>query len=308
MTFNEVADLYLDQPTDKYAQKQGQCLYIVNLLKKEFGDRPITDFEKKLPILNYLTKLRKQPSRKNKGKLVSKAYVNSHVTYLGAVLRFARDELEIISRVPKMKLNKVSGRSLFLSPSQVLVFVRHLDELRRDMVLYSCLVGFRNMNVRKLEWTDIIEDFSAMYIAEENTKNNEKALLPINAEAQAILKRRYAKKQYLESRYPYLKGKITHVFVQESPKIKSNGKPFASSGVVCNTVWKKALKAAGLPGDTAFHTMRHTFASWHLQNGTSESELQELGTWKNAQSMKVYAHLAMKQKQKAASNISGMLG
>lgn len=307
MTFSEVADLYLAQPTDKFPSKQTNARYIVGLLKEAFGDLPVTALEKKQPILNYLTKLRSQPSLRRKGKLVSNGYVNSHITYLIAVLRFARDELEILNRVPQVKKHRTASRETFLTPQQVRKFIGHLDELRADMVAFSCCIGFRNTNVRLLKWADLSGDFKFVRLSDADTKNGERVQLPLIPEAQEIIQRRLHRAQYLEARYPYLKGQIQHVFVQESPRKQSNGKPFASSSVICNGTWHRARSLAGLPESTVFHTMRHTFASWHLAGGTSESELQELGNWKSVQSMKIYTHLAMAQKERAASNISGML-
>jgi len=44
---------------------------------------------------------------------------------------------------------------------------------------------------------------------------------------------------------------------------------------VCNTGWLEAVKKAELT-DFRFHDLRHTWASWHRQAGTSCDELKEL--------------------------------
>lgn len=44
-----------------------------------------------------------------------------------------------------------------------------------------------------------------------------------------------------------------------------------------NHAWQKALVRAGIK-DFRWHDLRHTW-SWHVQNGTSLQELQQLGGW-----------------------------
>jgi len=38
--------------------------------------------------------------------------------------------------------------------------------------------------------------------------------------------------------------------------------------------------------------LRHTWASWHVQNGTPLSVLQELGGWESPEMVRQYAHFS----------------
>src|SRR5258708_17329990 len=58
-----------------------------------------------------------------------------------------------------------------------------------------------------------------------------------------------------------------------------------------STAWDKARRRAGIE-DFRFHDLRHTWASWHVQSGTSLPELMELGGWKSYEMVLRYAHLA----------------
>ena len=54
--------------------------------------------------------------------------------------------------------------------------------------------------------------------------------------------------------------------------------------------FKKALKRAGIE-NFRWHDLRHTWASWHIQQGTPIAVLQELGGWESSDIVRRYAHL-----------------
>ena len=56
-------------------------------------------------------------------------------------------------------------------------------------------------------------------------------------------------------------------------------------------VWRRALEEAGIK-DFRWHDLRHTWASWHIQNGTPIHILQELGGWSDIRMVQRYAHLS----------------
>ena len=65
--------------------------------------------------------------------------------------------------------------------------------------------------------------------------------------------------------------------------------------------WYKALKKVGIE-DFRWHDLRHTWASWHVQNGTPINVLQELGAWENVAMVRHYAHLGDSHLEKYANN------
>ncbi|MDP2156048.1 MAG: tyrosine-type recombinase/integrase, partial [Sulfuricella sp.] len=55
--------------------------------------------------------------------------------------------------------------------------------------------------------------------------------------------------------------------------------------------WHKALDRVGIE-NFRWHDLRHTWASWHVQQGTPLFALQELGGWESPEMVRKYAHLA----------------
>jgi len=309
MTYKEVAELYLREPSKKHNEKQKGCKDIVNEMIDRWGDLPITSFQKKVLPLQFLSEVRQRKNRWT-GEPVSNGFVNNYITYCRAVLVYARDELEIIDKAPKFEQLPEVQREIFLTPVQCRELMRWLDELRADMVEFALCCGQRNKMIRLLKWTSVSEDFTMMHLAARDAKNGLTTSFPLNRDAQRILKRRWDKKLELERRYPYLvksklKG-IEYVFVQEHRSVRSNGKPFSFTSLT-NETWRRAVKNAGLPKGVVFHTLRHTFASWHIMSGTGETTLMELCGWTSPKSMKRYTHLNHEHKAKAASKLEGMV-
>jgi integrase len=58
--------------------------------------------------------------------------------------------------------------------------------------------------------------------------------------------------------------------------------------------------------DFRFHDLRHTWASWHRQAGTSTDELKDLGGWKSRVMVDRYAKFATENLTEAASRIESV--
>ena len=83
------------------------------------------------------------------------------------------------------------------------------------------------------------------------------------------------------------------------------GKPIRYE--LTNTAWQNAVRKASL-GDLRFHDLRHTWASWHRQAGTSTDELKELGGWKSRSMVDRYAKFATDHLAAAAMRIESNRG
>jgi integrase len=152
-----------------------------------------------------------------------------------------------------------------------------------DMAEFTLATGLRACNVRELVWSqvDLSRQIARLYA--DQVKNNTDLTIPLNSTAIAVIHRRIGSHD-------------THVF-------SYRGKP------LCNInadAWQRACTKAEIE-NFLWHVLRHTWASWHVQNGTSLQELMELGGWKSYRMVLRIAHLAGDHLRNAAGNISNSL-
>jgi len=87
-----------------------------------------------------------------------------------------------------------------------------------------------------------------------------------------------------------------------------------SGGGVAGIAWQigllSGLERAGvvLADADLWHDLRHTWASWHAQNGTPLNVLQDMGGWESESMVRRYAHLAPAQLKQHAETVAGLLG
>ena len=136
------------------------------------------------------------------------------------------------------------------------------------MARFSLATGLREANVTGLSWTQVDLERRVAWIHADQSKNQKPLPVPLNADAVLVLRRQVGQ-------HP------TWVFTfQGHPVGKAN-----------NHAWRKALVRAGIT-DFRWHDLRHTWASWHIQQGTPLHVLQELGGWSDIRMVQRYAHLS----------------
>ena len=104
---------------------------------------------------------------------------------------------------------------------------------------------------------------------EFKTKTRQSRSVPLNASSLAVLERlsgRKGERVFLKRGHPITKDNLTHRF-------------------------KKAVRTAELSDDLHFHSLRHTFASWLVQDGVSLYQVGRLLGHTTARTTEIYAHL-----------------
>lgn len=212
------------------------------------------------------------------------ATVNRHLAVMRAILRMARDEWQWVDSIPKIKL--LTGeveRDRWLTREEanrlLSVCPPHLAALAR----FAMATGCRASEITGLEWNRVDLDRHTAWL--NQTKNGTPRGVPLNHDAVTVLEEQIGK--------------------HEQFCFTFRGKPIRWE--VSNSAWRTAVDKAGL-GDLRFHDLRHTWASWHRQMGTSCDELKELGGWKSRSMVDRYAKFASEHLAVAASRIESDRG
>jgi integrase len=166
----------------------------------------------------------------------------------------------------------------FFTKTQFAELMKAIDaDWLREIVRFAVLTGLRLGEITHLQWPQV--DFDRKVIAVQSsrtfrTKNGKRRVVPMSDSVHELLKaiRARSDTEYVFS----IKGKriseswVTHRF-------------------------KKAVVKAGITDDLHFHSLRHTFASWLVQDGVSLYEVQKLLGHSSIAVTQVYSHLQPEQ-------------
>lgn len=207
------------------------------------------------------------------------ATLNRHLAVTRAILRMARDEWQWIDTMPKIRL--LSGeveRDRWLTREEADSLLEASPPHLAAMIRFALATGCRAREITGLEWKRVDLQRGTAWL--DKTKNGTPRGVPLNADAIAVL-------DALQGQHEQ------YVFTYQGQPIKR---------AITNHAWYKAVKKAGLY-DLRFHDLRHTWASWHRQAGTTCDELKDLGGWKSRTMVDRYAKFATEQLTVAASRI-----
>ena len=199
---------------------------------------------------------------------VSNATVNRTLEVLRAILRKGVNEWDWLDRCPQIRMLKEPTRRVrFLTRAEAQRLLKALPEHLADMAAFSLSTGLRRANVTGLQWTQVDLGQRLAWIHPDQAKARKAIAVPLNAQAILLIRKQIGKHD-------------THVFSYRAKPVTQ----------VSTKAWYAALDGAGIT-DFRWHDLRHTWASWHVQQGTPLHVLQELGGWESAEMVRRYAHL-----------------
>lgn len=221
-----------------------------------------------------------------KKQQASPSTANRYLALIRAILRMARDEWEWIDQIPRVRLfQEPKKRVRWLTPQEAAQLLSQLPSHLADMAAFTLATGLRQSNVSFLRWNQVDMARGMAWIHADQAKARKAIAVPLNEDALTVLRRRQNQDQDTEYVFTY------------------RGKPVART---TTKAWQKALQRAEI-NDFRWHDLRHTWASWHVQNGTSMQELMELGGWSTMEMVLRYAHLAGEHLKGAARRIDGTI-
>lgn len=200
---------------------------------------------------------------------VKASTVNRYLALIRAILRRAVIEWEWIDKAPHIRLfPEPSRRVRWLRPEQARKLLEELPEHQRHAVVFALSTGLRAGNVLGLRWEQVDFDRRVCSFDAAQMKNGEDFHVSLNDNALEIL---YAR-QNIHPDYVFtFRGKPVKCFSTKA--------------------WYKAMDRAGIE-NFRWHDLRHTWASWLVQEGVPLYALQEMGGWKNSNMVRRYAHLS----------------
>jgi integrase len=257
-TWNEAVVRWLKEQSHKATA--GEDVTKLRWLDQFLGGKPLNAISRTL--IDRITEAKL-------GQGCSNATANRTLEVLRAILRRCVNEWEWLDRAPQVRMLKEPVRRIrFLTHEEAQRLLDVLPPHLSDMAAFSLATGLRAANVTGLQWTEVDLVRRLAWVHADQAKARKAIPVPLNAEAVVLVRK-------------WLGKHPTHVF-------SFRGKPIKQ---VSTKSWYAALERAGIQ-DFRWHDLRHTWASWHVQNGTPLYALQEMGGWASTEMVRRYAHLA----------------
>ncbi|SDJ23039.1 Site-specific recombinase XerD [Paraburkholderia steynii] len=204
-----------------------------------------------------------------KGRKLSVSTRNRYLATIRGMLN-AAVKWEWIDKAPKLNDMPVSNKRIrWITADEARALLAAIPTTwLRDITEMAFNTGLRWRNISLLEWSQVDLARQRAWIHPDQAKGKKPIGVPLNEAAVSIIRRQLG----LHERF---------VFV-------NNGAPRKKSDF---PQWRRACAKAGIK-DFRFHDTRHTWASWHVQNGTPLNVLKELGGWSDYDMVLRYSHLA----------------
>ena len=271
--WREVADRWLTES----AKRKRRDRELLEWLAPKVGEYSIAD----VADPDIIAKIRELAAREG----WAPATVDRLMATVRAVLRRAHTwrHIDAVPHVPMYAQRQPEPR--WLTPLEVESLCRELPPHLALAARFAVLTGLRMRAMLRLTWDRVDLQAARAWVPASHMKGGKTFVLPLSPAAVETLRELRA----MNPSGPW-------VFQWKERPIDD-----------CNTkAFKDAVKRAGLE-PLRWHDLRHTFASWAVQNGVRLDELMQLGGWSDYRMALRYGHLAPSQVASAADRVAQML-
>ncbi len=271
-----------DQGNKKTFKDMAEKYMAEHSIRKASGSRrrDETSLRKMLPVFGDMLLSQITPAVINKYKQqrlnegISGASINRELSLAKHAFNIAIREWEWVKDNPfaRVSMEKLpQPRIRYLTHEEFDRLYQACNETLKPIVLFSLQTGARQDNVLSLTWQQV--DLHRGVITFEHTKNGERLVLPMNNTIKALF---MELNKVRKIRCPYVFPNAAGTKIDASNLRK----------------WfSEACKKAEIK-DYHWHDIRHTAASWMVQNGVDLYIVQRILGHKTATMTQRYAHLA----------------
>lgn len=212
-------------------------------------------------------------------------------TMVTAIVNVARSK-GWIEKAPVIttKKDKKKKPRMWLTRAQWVKLYAELPPHMQPMAEFAIETGLRQSNVLGLQWARVDLERKFVWVEAEDTKADAAIPVPLSTRAIEILRskeREHSDK--IKAVTDALEGVIEHpefVFTFRGKPIKEIKTAFIAA---CIRAGVGRYVGRHYEGFT-WHGLRHTWATWHVQNETPLDVLQKLGSWSDPRMVQNYAH------------------
>ena len=180
------------------------------------------------------------------------------------------------ARLPQLP----EGKTRYLTPGELKAALESAPEWMRAPMAFAACTGVRRGEMLSLRWMDVDVKNRRLYLRE--TKNGALRILPISESALIVLR--------------------------SLPEGKPSEAVFAGVDPTFLSVYtKRVFKRLGIL-DASFHTLRHTAASWMVQQGVDLYAVGQILGHKTPRMTQRYAHLSPDYMAGAVGKLDGIMG
>lgn len=192
-------------------------------------------------------------------------------TMIAAILNLADARVKLLQRKDK----KTAPRD-WLVREQWDKLYAELPSHMKPMAMFAVTTGLRQSNVLNLTWRCVDLKRKVAWVEAQDMKADAALNIPLSKEALHVLTSQEGQHDEF-------------VFTYRGQPIKEIKTAFISA---CVRSGVGRINQDGKYQGFTWHGLRHTWATWHVQNGTPLGVLQKLGGWSDLRMVMRYAHHA----------------